>query len=139
MIYKENKFNEEKWSKLLGITILDPDGWRNDNTPLEKKITLDDYLNRMSYSTIMLKNGWIFLTSITESSLLMYILKNSKRLKSINSYNNIVFNGRINEHSFKTEISYINNKANISTILYINRQPIIINDLETLIRYLKGG
>lgn len=137
MIYRENKFNEERWSKLLGICVMDPDGWRNDNTPLEKKITLDDYFNRMTYSTIELKN-WFLFTFIIESPLLTYFLKNSKRLTSINNDNNIIFSGRINGHSFKTEISYIDNKFNIVTILYIDRHSIIINNLETLIRYLKG-
>jgi len=141
MIYKENKFNEEKWSKLLGICIMDEDGWRNDNTSLEKKITLDDYLTRMSYSTICVDTNINLLdyTLFLSNNLIIYLLKYGKRLNFsyINSrhYN---FHGRIDNHTFKVELLDLNDIINIITV-YINGCPKNINNLEHLLNILENA
>lgn len=41
-----------EWSDLLGITIIDPDGWRKDKKSMYELITREDYMARMSVSTI---------------------------------------------------------------------------------------
>jgi hypothetical protein len=35
------------------VTIIDPDGWRQDDTPFDKPITFRDFSNRLSLSTIV--------------------------------------------------------------------------------------
>lgn len=41
-----------EWSDLLGITIIDADGWRHDKKSMYDLITREDYMFRMSMSTI---------------------------------------------------------------------------------------
>lgn len=36
-----------------GIQIMDPDGWRRDNTPFDTPLTLEDFQSRLAQSTIM--------------------------------------------------------------------------------------
>lgn len=46
-----------EWARHYGTTILDPDGWRRDNTPLETPITESDFLDRWAESTVSLIPG----------------------------------------------------------------------------------
>jgi hypothetical protein len=46
--------NAHEWAEHYGTQILDPDGWREDNTPLETPISQDDFLRRWSMSTVSL-------------------------------------------------------------------------------------
>jgi len=42
-----------EWAKLVGVEIIDPDGWRkDDNVWLETPIGYFDFCNRMEVSTI---------------------------------------------------------------------------------------
>jgi len=34
------------------VIILDPDGWRQDNTPYDKPISFKEFSDRLSYSTV---------------------------------------------------------------------------------------
>ena len=143
MICKENKLNEQKWSKILGITILDPDGWRNDNTPLEKKIIFDDYLNRMSYSTIMINSYILIYDMITTHNMIIYLLKYGKRLNVVYDVNKININGRLDNHTFKATIitssKYDGRQySDSSMIIYLNRKPIMIKNIQELDKFIKG-
>ena len=143
MICKENKLNEQKWSKILGITILDPDGWRNDNTPLEKKIIFDDYLNRMSYSTIMINSYILIYDMITTHNMIIYLLKYGKRLNVVYDVNKININGRLDNHTFKSTIitssKYDGRQySDSSMIIYLNRKPIMIKNIQELDKFIKG-
>lgn len=52
----KNRYSSEKWSKLLGVTILDADGWNRNATEFDKdwnkRISLNSFLNKMFLSTI---------------------------------------------------------------------------------------
>jgi hypothetical protein len=44
----------QEWGKLLDVEIIDPDGWRGrDSKPLTEPIGLQEFINRLSESTIM--------------------------------------------------------------------------------------
>ncbi len=49
------KFNSDKWTKLTGIVVLDPDGWdrKNFDVSWAEEITFDEYCDRASRSTTM--------------------------------------------------------------------------------------
>jgi hypothetical protein len=42
-----------EWADEVGLTILDPDGWRYDNTDMNTKITNADFNARLIRSTIV--------------------------------------------------------------------------------------
>lgn len=42
----------KNWSELLGVRIYDPDGWRKDDKSFDDPIDLDDFLERLTWSTI---------------------------------------------------------------------------------------
>ena len=43
----------EDWERITGITIMDADGWRSPgDPPYEKPISRDEFMRRMSISTI---------------------------------------------------------------------------------------
>lgn len=46
----------EQWADEVGITILDPDGWRIDGKDFEEPITFEDFEHRLVNSTIQM--GW---------------------------------------------------------------------------------
>lgn len=54
-----NKYSSSKWSNILGVIILDPDGWNRNYDQFEidwnKRITLNSFLNKMFLSTIEYK------------------------------------------------------------------------------------
>lgn len=41
-----------EWAAARGITIVDPDGWRHDGTPLDKPITEDEFEQRLVNCTV---------------------------------------------------------------------------------------
>lgn len=52
------KLSSDEWCKSLDIIVLDPDGWnRKDfNYSCKERITIQEFYNRLSFSTISLKN-----------------------------------------------------------------------------------
>jgi hypothetical protein len=46
------KLTPEEWCKLKDIKIIDPDGWRVDNTSFTKPITESEFYKRLNTSTI---------------------------------------------------------------------------------------
>ena len=52
----KNNYNKmltpDEWSKLVGIVVLDPDGWdRSSEEDLIKPISLSDFINKAAHST----------------------------------------------------------------------------------------
>lgn len=48
-----------EWCELLGVRVMDPDGWRGIHAcPLEKPLTLSDFIGRIKRSTIYGLPGW---------------------------------------------------------------------------------
>jgi hypothetical protein len=45
------------WAAMVGVVVLDPDGWRRDGKDFDEPLTLDDFWDRMLYSTIYAPNG----------------------------------------------------------------------------------
>ena len=46
-----------EWCQRFGTKILDPDGWRRDNTPLEFLLDEEEFLTRWAESTCCGKNA----------------------------------------------------------------------------------
>jgi hypothetical protein len=51
--YSNKIFKPEKWTKLIGVKILDPDGWDRTNfrIDIEKKLSLLEFLQKAAMST----------------------------------------------------------------------------------------
>jgi len=45
------KHPPEQWERMLGIEVLDPDGWHGNMLAWETPITREDFLNRAAEST----------------------------------------------------------------------------------------
>lgn len=45
-----------QFSEFKGIVLMDPDGWRSDNTPLDTPIKYSEFCRRLSHSTCMCKS-----------------------------------------------------------------------------------
>ena len=52
------KHPPEHWERLLGIEVMDPDGWRANMLDWEVPITREDFLNRAASSTTRYPKGF---------------------------------------------------------------------------------
>lgn len=50
-----HRLTPTQWGGLLGVEVLDPDGWRYDGLSWTVPITKDDYLRRAAMSTVRLE------------------------------------------------------------------------------------
>lgn len=52
-LHENKKLSSLEWSNLIGVTILDPDGWnrRDFKSDFGKEISLMDFLNKAARST----------------------------------------------------------------------------------------
>lgn len=54
VMYGTQQLPAKEWADLLHIKIIDPDGWRGKNgRPLEDKISLTEFMQRIYQCTIM--------------------------------------------------------------------------------------
>ncbi len=49
---KDSKKAGRDWAKEFQVQIMDPDGWRRDDTDIDQKITFFDFLERVVVSTL---------------------------------------------------------------------------------------
>jgi hypothetical protein len=42
----------DEWSRIQGVLVLDPDGWREDGKPWTEPITEDEFAKRLAISTV---------------------------------------------------------------------------------------
>jgi hypothetical protein len=55
----------DEWSKLYGVVVRDPDGWRVEDAPSwETPITEDDFSSRMARSTVQIIDPYAFLKHV---------------------------------------------------------------------------
>lgn len=59
------KHPPEQWERMLGVEVLDPDGWRGNMLAWEIPITREDFLRRAAESTTRYPKG--FFTDINRS------------------------------------------------------------------------
>lgn len=52
------KRTPDEWCRILGVTILDPDGWRQDGKSWDEPITRPEFMRRMQVSTIEESDAW---------------------------------------------------------------------------------
>lgn len=53
------KHPPEQWERMLGVEVIDPDGWRCNMLPWEVPITREDFLNRAASSTTRYPKGFL--------------------------------------------------------------------------------
>lgn len=46
----------DKWSSLFGIEVRDPDGWRGKSDDWSKPITVIEFIQKVSVSTVQITN-----------------------------------------------------------------------------------
>jgi hypothetical protein len=57
-----DKKTPDEWSALLGVTVLDPDGWRRDRRPWSEPLTRAEFQTRAFESTVRVEGDrWPFL------------------------------------------------------------------------------
>jgi hypothetical protein len=49
----ERKYTPDKWGRVTGVQVWDPDGWRVDGKSFDEAVTFDEYMRRAVTSTVM--------------------------------------------------------------------------------------
>lgn len=143
----ENKFSSKKWCKLLQVEVLDPDGWNRSAEDfnkewVSKKITLDEFKNRLFNSTVNdLSKVCIQEKHIEE--LQRYLFRYGESIKlNKEGYLTGFFEDNYIIFSFKISKEKVYNDYKETLIFYIKTwgysDKVYLNNLSELLGCLKG-